>query len=106
MNDILSHAEIQQLLLRNNAQPQLGVPEYKGWSDNRIPHISQSDLDELNRKANMGGTLSHSRWLAKLNSKRWRFNKGREHRFAMKAVRVRQGDSWGWTEVELNKVVR
>lgn len=104
--EILSHTEIQALLIRNNAQPQLGVPEYKGWSDNKPRPISQADLDEYNRRANLGPVLSYTRWVKKLDSKRWRFNQGKSHRYAMRAVRLRQGDSWGWTEVELNKLVR
>jgi len=106
MNDILSHAEIQQLLLRNNAQPELGRPQYIGWSDNRIRPISQSDLDEANRRANLGPALNYQRWLAKLNSKRWRFNAGKGHRYCMRPTRVRAGDSWQWSEVELNARVR
>lgn len=106
MNEILSHTEIQQLLLRNNAQPQLGVPEYKGWSDNKVRPISQSDLDELNRKANLGPQLTYPQWLKKLNSKRWRFNQGKGHRYCMRSTRIRSGDSWISSEVELNARIK
>ncbi len=104
--EILSHAETQQLLLRNNAQPQLGQPEYREWSNDSIRPISQSDLDARNQAANLGPALSQVSWQKKLDSKRWRFNKGKGHRYCMRAVRVRQGSSWTMTEFELNARVR
>ena len=104
--EILSHSEIQQLLLRNNAQPELGQPVYIGWSDNRIRPISQSELDAANRAANLGPELTHQTWLKKMGSKRWRFNQGKGTRIATRPVRIRQGDGYVWTEVELNQRVR
>ena len=109
VNEVLSHAEIQSLLLRNNHQPDLGKPEYKQWSNDK-PNLSQVDLNERNRAANLGPALTMDQWEKKLNSKRWRINRTgtdtNKCRLVMRAVRVRQGDSWGWTEVELNARVR
>lgn len=102
MNDILSHAEIQALIIRNNAQPQLGVPEYRAWSDNKLRPRSQAELDEANRKANLGLQLTHCSWLKKLDSKRWRINQGKGTRIIMRTVRSRDS----WIEVELNTKVR
>lgn len=104
--DILSHAEVQQLLIRNNHQPDLGKPEYVCWSNNKLRPISQADLDIANQAANLGPELSMVQWEAKLNSKRWRINHGKEHRTVTRPTRVRSGENWTWSEVELNARIK
>jgi hypothetical protein len=102
VNDILSRDEIQWLIARNNANPDIGRPVYEPWSDNRGNCATQGQLEEHLRVAGLLNFIvpTHDRWTKRLNSAKFRVQPpGKKEAFVV--TRPIKGKN-GWAFVELN----
>ena len=105
MNDILSRDELQYLIERNNANPDLARPVYERWTDNKGVCATVSQLMEANRKAGLDSckpfdAAGQQRWLKRLNSKKFRVQPaGKKDAYVVeRPIRTQNG----WRMVPLN----
>lgn len=101
-DEILSREELQRLLERNNLHPEIGRPVYEAWTHNKPRPLSQSDLNESLRRANVVGVApcDYLRWLRRLNSGKLRVQLlgAKEARLVERPVKQRDG----WRYIPLN----
>jgi hypothetical protein len=105
--DIISRADMQALILRNQADDSLSRPVYVAWTHNRPKPMTTEQLESNLRSlgARLDADTPHlSKWTQVLESRRFFVQpKGQNKaRPMMRPLRTREG----WTEVEFNQKVQ
>lgn len=101
--DVVTRADMQALILRNQNDPNISKPVYIAWTSNKPKPMDTETLERNLRRlgSDLGRDVPPLRtWTRRLTSRRFlvQLPGQKEARPLMRPTRTREG----WTEVELN----
>lgn len=102
-DQLLTREQLRALYIRNCEKPELGVPVYEPWTDNKRKQLSSDDLRKSIRRAGEDPDAPPPdlrTWTRRLHSKNWRvqYTGKKDVTQVMRQVRT----TAGWREVPLN----